>query len=172
MRFSRQEYWSGLPFLSPGDLPDPGIEPISLVSLALAGGFFSATPPGKPVMNVWKCPIHQTVQIKYLQCFAYHLCLSIAVKKAETITNTTVHLVNCKQFSRTVMQKSTRGGEVIVRHDFGWMNWEQILQGVSVTLWGMGLVLESTLTAETQLLRKITLLRIRRIGKTEDWETI
>jgi len=52
MRFSRQEYWSGLPFLSPGDLPDPGIEPISLVSLALAGGFFSATPPGKPVMNV------------------------------------------------------------------------------------------------------------------------
>ena len=31
-RFSRQEYWSGLPFLSPGDLPDPGIEPSSFVS--------------------------------------------------------------------------------------------------------------------------------------------
>ena len=52
MRFSRQEYWSGLLFLSPGDLFDPGIKPTSLVSLALAGGFFSATPPGKPVMNV------------------------------------------------------------------------------------------------------------------------
>ena len=40
MGFSRQEYWSGLPCPSPGDLPDPGIEPTSLVSPALAGGFF------------------------------------------------------------------------------------------------------------------------------------
>ena len=39
--FSRQEYWSGLPFPSPGDLSDPGIEPASLASLALAGGFFT-----------------------------------------------------------------------------------------------------------------------------------
>ena len=38
--FSRQEYWSGLPFPSPGDLPDPGIEPISLAFPALAGRFF------------------------------------------------------------------------------------------------------------------------------------
>ena len=36
MRFSRQEYWSELPFPSPGDLPDPGIEPKSLMSPALA----------------------------------------------------------------------------------------------------------------------------------------
>ena len=35
--FSRQEYWSGLPFPSPGDLPDPGVEPASLASPALAG---------------------------------------------------------------------------------------------------------------------------------------
>ena len=46
--FSRQEYWSGLPFPSPGDLPDPGMETESLVSPALAGGFFTAEPPGKP----------------------------------------------------------------------------------------------------------------------------
>ena len=46
MEFSRQEYWSGLPF-PPGDLPDPGIEPMSLVSPALAGGFFTTEPPGK-----------------------------------------------------------------------------------------------------------------------------
>ena len=38
--FSRQEYWSGLPFPSPGDLPDPGTEPTSLLSPSLAGGFF------------------------------------------------------------------------------------------------------------------------------------
>ena len=45
MGFPRQEYWSGLPFPSPGDLPDPGIEPMSLVSPALAGGFFTPEPP-------------------------------------------------------------------------------------------------------------------------------
>ena len=48
MEFSRQEYWSGVPFPSPGDLPNPGIEPASLVSPALAGGFFTTMPPGKP----------------------------------------------------------------------------------------------------------------------------
>ena len=44
--FSRQEYWSGLPFPSPGDLPDSGIEPMSP---ALAGRFFTTKPPGKPI---------------------------------------------------------------------------------------------------------------------------
>ena len=43
MDFSRQEYWSGLPFPSPGDLPDPGIEPVSPMSPALAGGFFTTS---------------------------------------------------------------------------------------------------------------------------------
>ena len=46
--FSRQEYWRRLPFPSPEDLPNPGIEPLSLASPALAGRFFTATPPGKP----------------------------------------------------------------------------------------------------------------------------
>ena len=41
MEFSKQEYWSELPFLTPGDLPDPGIEPASPASLALACGFFT-----------------------------------------------------------------------------------------------------------------------------------
>ena len=41
MELSRQEYWSGLPFPSPGDCPNPGIEP---VSLALAGIFFTTEP--------------------------------------------------------------------------------------------------------------------------------
>ena len=39
--FSRQEYWSQLPFPPPGDFPDPGIEPESPMSPALAGGFFT-----------------------------------------------------------------------------------------------------------------------------------
>ena len=43
--FSKQEYWSGLPFPSPGDLPDPGMEPRSLASHA---DFLPAEPQGKP----------------------------------------------------------------------------------------------------------------------------
>ena len=54
MEFFRQEYWSGLPCPPPGDLPGPGIEPVSLTSPALAGGcfcfvFLPLVPPGKPV---------------------------------------------------------------------------------------------------------------------------
>ena len=47
--FSRQEYWSGLPCPPPRDLPHPGIEPVSLTSPALAGGFFTTS-------ATWKAP--------------------------------------------------------------------------------------------------------------------
>ena len=47
MEFSRQEHWSELPFPLPGDLPDPGIKPASIV---LAGGFFTAELPGEPAI--------------------------------------------------------------------------------------------------------------------------
>ena len=47
MEFSKQEYWSGFPFPILGDLPDLGVKPASLVSPALAGGFFTTVPPGK-----------------------------------------------------------------------------------------------------------------------------
>ena len=60
MGFSREEYWSGLPFPSPGDLPDPEIEP---TPPALAGGFFTTEPSGKSfntyfivnAMIIFKC---------------------------------------------------------------------------------------------------------------------
>ena len=50
MKFSRQEYWSGLPFPYPGDLPDPGIEP---ESPALQADFLPSEPPGKPLMSTF-----------------------------------------------------------------------------------------------------------------------
>ena len=52
MGLSRQEYWSGLPFLSLGDLPNPGIE---LESPALAGGFFTIQPPRNPTIYYCSC---------------------------------------------------------------------------------------------------------------------
>ena len=48
MGFSRQEYWSGLPLPPPGNLPSPGIKAVSPMAPALAGGFFTTEPPGKP----------------------------------------------------------------------------------------------------------------------------
>ena len=48
MQFSRQEYWNKLPFLTPRDLLNPGIEPTSLLSPALADGFFTTALPGNP----------------------------------------------------------------------------------------------------------------------------
>ena len=51
MKFSRQEYWSGLPFLSPGDLPDPGIE---LRFPALQADSLPSEPPGKPIIFMYQ----------------------------------------------------------------------------------------------------------------------
>ena len=61
MGFLRQEYWSGLPFPSPRDLPDPGIE---LMSSALAVEFFISEPPGKPTSFVYLIVISPTVSSK------------------------------------------------------------------------------------------------------------
>ena len=51
MEFSRQEYWSGFPCPPPGELPDPGFEPMSLASVALSGRFFTTVPLRKPVSS-------------------------------------------------------------------------------------------------------------------------
>ena len=55
MGFSRQEYWSGLPFPPPGDLPNSSFEPTSLMSPALAGRFFPTGPPGSPFYRLCMC---------------------------------------------------------------------------------------------------------------------
>ena len=55
MGFSRQEYWSGLPCLPPVDLPDPGMEPTSLRSPALAGRVFATSATWKTPLVIRKC---------------------------------------------------------------------------------------------------------------------
>ena len=64
MGFSRQEYWSGLPPPNPGDLPDPGIEPVSLSSPALAGRFFNTGTTSETL----KCLLRN--KRKYLEVWA------------------------------------------------------------------------------------------------------
>ena len=58
MGFSRQECWSGLPCTPPGDLPNPEIEPTSLMSLALAGGFFTTS-------TAWEVHTHTELLLVY-----------------------------------------------------------------------------------------------------------
>ena len=65
MGFPRQEYWSGVPFTTPGDLLNPGIEPVSLVPPALAGRFFTTVPPRK----THKATILQQQQQKFCLYF-------------------------------------------------------------------------------------------------------
>ena len=52
MRFPREEYWSGLPFPPPEDLPNPGIKPLSLASPELQVDSLPLVPPGKPLEEV------------------------------------------------------------------------------------------------------------------------
>ena len=70
MKFSRQEYWSGLPFPTPKDLPGPGVEPKSV----LTGGFFTTGPPGKLSLLNNELP-HQSSWL-YLFIFFTKPCLS------------------------------------------------------------------------------------------------
>ena len=51
MEFSRQEYWSTLPFPAPGDLPSPGIAPRSTASLEMVADSLPLVPPGKLIIN-------------------------------------------------------------------------------------------------------------------------
>ena len=64
MEFSRQEYWSGLPFPTPEVLPKPGIESMRLVSPAWAIGFFT-------IGTTWKA---QTVQLSMVKTVCFILC--------------------------------------------------------------------------------------------------
>ena len=63
--FSRQEYWSGLPFPPAGDLPDPGINPASPASLALTGRFFTTA--------TWEAPFIQGNKFMHVKCLAQWL---------------------------------------------------------------------------------------------------
>ena len=67
MGFSTQEYWSGLPFPSPGDLPNPGIKP---PTPAFTNGFFTTEPPGKPwimvIINNYHLNYSNKVKVKSL----------------------------------------------------------------------------------------------------------
>ena len=72
MGFSRQEYWSGLPFPSPGDLPDPGIEPPSPASSALQANSLPVSHWGSPSSGMGLDNLYFQHAIKWWQCCVDH----------------------------------------------------------------------------------------------------
>ena len=90
MEFSRWEYWRGLPFPSPGDLPDPEIEYACSTSPALEGGFFTTEPPGKSV--------------------CLHRCVCVCIYNFKVFNWITVAL--SAQFSHLVMSDSLQPHEL------------------------------------------------------------
>ena len=73
MEFSRQAYWSGLPFPTPGDLPGPGAELASLVAPALTGKFFTNSATWEAPKGVW--------DILYLRCLSHNCLYSLTFFK-------------------------------------------------------------------------------------------
>ena len=98
MGFTRQEYWSGLLFPSPGDLPDPGIEPRSPASQADA---LPSEPPGKPVLHmvVSKC-----------QCYSLNLYHPLLPPACPQVHSLCLRLQSCpaNRFIMTILLLSNR----------------------------------------------------------------
>ena len=79
MGLSWQEYWTGLPSPSPGDLPDPGTEPISSVAPALAGRFFTTELPGKAVWKICVTSVKYITSVRSARAFYFTLLGCICV---------------------------------------------------------------------------------------------
>ena len=98
--FSRQEHWSGLPFLSPGNPPDPGIEPRSHVSPALAAGSLPPAPPGKPG-NITTVAIPCPCKNCFVPKLYFHIYFLIFASPQS-------YMFSSVQFSRPVLSDSLR----------------------------------------------------------------
>ena len=96
MGFPRQGYWGELPFPSPGDLPAPEIKPSSS---ALAGGFFTIEPPGKPPFNTRKFSITHVACIIFLSdCLAGSSISILQVPRMEVVEPSLVTLLSLLSF--------------------------------------------------------------------------
>ena len=124
MGFPRQEYWNGLPFLPPGDLPNPGIELTSLVSPASAGRFFTTMPP---YVCMYKY-IHTYIYI-YITCTHCYFYLFLAILglhccmwafsrcgKQGLLSNCGTWTSHCGGFSCCRAWALGRVGSVVVAH--------------------------------------------------------
>ena len=95
MGFSRQEYWSGLPCLPPGDLLNPRIEPMSLISAALAGGFFTTRAIWEaPCVCVCVCMCFVVQSQSHVHLFATHKNATFQASLSFTISQSLLKLMS------------------------------------------------------------------------------
>ena len=108
MEFSRQEYWSGLPWPPPGDLPNPGIGPSSLVSPALPGRFFTTSAPWEALMN--DMCVCERMCVCVCVCMCTHSCPTLCNPMDYSPPGPYVHGISQAwipvQFSRSVVSDS------------------------------------------------------------------
>ena len=119
MGFPRQEYWSGLLFPLPGYLPDPGIEPVSLMTPALAGGFFITSAPWESPPSISKAlpsPAVRLLQLMVMMDLVAHAVgsagLPMPMPPHCVPTAASVHGFGCGR-QLTVTQSPHRGGKAI-----------------------------------------------------------
>ena len=106
MGFPRQEYWSGLPFPSPGDLPNPGIKP---GSPALEADALTSEPPGKPKdrLNVFKTRENQSLTYAYYKDDASKYDIEHTVPRSRGGDNSQMNKTLCEsRFNRDVKKGS------------------------------------------------------------------
>ena len=90
---SRQEYWIGLPFPPPGDLPDPGIEPMSLASPALAGMFFTSSATWEATEYIYMCMYITFVFYIYIYIYTHTHTSSTLLMTYEYISQLSVQIL-------------------------------------------------------------------------------
>ena len=91
MEFPRQVYYSGFPFPTPGDIPDPGIKSWSLLSSALAGGFFTTRPLGKYTLSQQLLLISVKLPVNLLGQTHAYMCTCVST---HTHTHTHTHTLH------------------------------------------------------------------------------
>ena len=116
MRLFRQEYWRGLPRCPPGDLPNPGIEPThvsaSLMSPALAGGFFTTSTTGKPFLSLHLTQIASSQPLMWesslvtWSAIEHPLGLCLAYTKSKPITSNQSSIKEILKAQATAIKES------------------------------------------------------------------
>ena len=147
MEFSKQGYWSRLPFPSPGDLPDPGIEPTSLVSPALAGRFFTiwatrAVPDCPSSLSLGACettacPLLWSLSRNLIcigsflfACFPSMRSLLSGILARPPAFDVSVYLmINNKRKRRVNSEDSGEAGM--------YLTFSRVIRGVTPDLWGL-----------------------------------
>ena len=128
MGFSRLVYWSGLPFSALGDLPDPGIKSASLMSLALAGGFFTTSAIWEVNWSLWIIEKAREFQKNIYFCFIDYAKAFGCVDHKKLLK--ILKVMGIPDHLTSLLRNLYAGKEATVGTGHGTTDWFQIGKGV------------------------------------------